>query len=464
MSEQNNQREFDDSLLSAYVDGELTADERAAVEARLAEDPQARQLVADLETVSARVRSLPRAEVAGDIRAAVMDQIAESTSALPPSNLSMPRRLLWPLLATAALVMLMIYQTEVKEDEIEVAQNDRLELANGREEAKEDSFERAIPEVKAFDESAESVASSPPAVRDGASAERLAGAPSEERLGLEQEVAADAAVPMTAGAVGGAVAMESNVGLVHITLTDLRTGADHFERLLVSNGIQIVDEQEESENSPLASSESTTARRDSNLFADSRAGGFGGTSTSDLGEADSASDSNADKTARPEPEMVLVEAPAEQLGKLLLACNQDTEAIESVTIDEPTDASGGKRPEPLQQYRQYEKSSRDQQAKQKMAITPEQQGVIAVLNSLNFEQDSPSSGTDSAGPEQSQAWATKLRSGQSPDEIRQLEGQVQSRLNQAYAFKQRKLAKEESAPPQQMRVLFFLHPSTPVEK
>ena len=57
----NDALEFDDELLSAYLDGELSAEERARVEAHLAADPQARKLFDELRGVSLAMRELPPA-------------------------------------------------------------------------------------------------------------------------------------------------------------------------------------------------------------------------------------------------------------------------------------------------------------------------------------------------------------------------------------------------------------------
>ncbi len=65
----NNQRQHpeDDALLSAYVDGELTAGETADVEARLASDPHAQQVVDQLRrlksmTAMMRIKEPPPEE------------------------------------------------------------------------------------------------------------------------------------------------------------------------------------------------------------------------------------------------------------------------------------------------------------------------------------------------------------------------------------------------------------------
>lgn len=53
-------REQLSELLSAYVDGEVTANERAVVEGALRTDPQARQLLEELRRTAAAVSALPR--------------------------------------------------------------------------------------------------------------------------------------------------------------------------------------------------------------------------------------------------------------------------------------------------------------------------------------------------------------------------------------------------------------------
>lgn len=457
MSELNNQPDFDDSLLSAYVDGELTDEQRAKVEARLAEDPQARQLLDELEAVSVKVRSLPRAQLTGDMRAAVFQQIDGPSVPLQPSKLTMRKRLLWPLLATAALLMLMFYQPAGNEKEVEVAQIDKAPLSKERANAKDESAPQAAVELKALEEVPEADAFGSPRLRDEASTEGIAAAPSDERSDLVREMAADSAVALGVDRVAGSlIAPESNVGLVHITLKDLRSGAEYFDRLLVANNIQIVDEPIEQD--------AKASFHGSGLYAESRDGGVGGSaSQSESSEADSNSLQPKRKAQTAAAEMVFVEAPPEQLDNLLFACSRDTEAIESLTIDEPANAvSGGKPTEQLERYRQYEKPMRQQAAPQNYVVTPEQQGVIAAINSLDLASE-PTAGPASAGLQQ-QAWATKLRTNQSPGERKQLEEQIQSRRNLDSSDKKRELAKKDGDSPPPMRVLFLLHESETSEK
>jgi hypothetical protein len=72
MSERENQPELDDELLSAYLDDELSVEERAAVEARLANDPDAQHLLHQLRAVSQSVQMLPLEPVGRDLRAEIL--------------------------------------------------------------------------------------------------------------------------------------------------------------------------------------------------------------------------------------------------------------------------------------------------------------------------------------------------------------------------------------------------------
>src|SRR5262245_33327533 len=78
MSEREFQHELDDELLSAYLDDELTPDERAAVDARLASDPEAQQLLHQLRSVSQSVQALPEVPVGRDLREEILRRVETS--------------------------------------------------------------------------------------------------------------------------------------------------------------------------------------------------------------------------------------------------------------------------------------------------------------------------------------------------------------------------------------------------
>lgn len=70
----------EDELLSAYLDGEVTEAERAAVEARLARDPVARALLEELRTLSNSLHSLPRDPAPAELQAAALQGLVNRPS------------------------------------------------------------------------------------------------------------------------------------------------------------------------------------------------------------------------------------------------------------------------------------------------------------------------------------------------------------------------------------------------
>src|SRR6185436_8839543 len=81
MSDKPSNYELDDELLSAYLDGELSADERAAVEARLATDPAAQQLLHELRSVSQSVQALPTETLGRDLSQEIIRRAGEAAPA-----------------------------------------------------------------------------------------------------------------------------------------------------------------------------------------------------------------------------------------------------------------------------------------------------------------------------------------------------------------------------------------------
>ncbi len=119
-----------EELISAYLDGELTAAERQQVEQLLADNSEARDLLAELKALRADIKSLPRHRLEADFSERVLRQIAEKADApsagkanplrsapasLPPqesdrsSERGIRRALLWSSLAVAAAVLIMVF-------------------------------------------------------------------------------------------------------------------------------------------------------------------------------------------------------------------------------------------------------------------------------------------------------------------------------------------------------------------
>gem|GEM_PF-4705779 len=66
----------EDELLSAYLDGEVTEAERAAVVARLARDPAARALLEELQALSSALHTLPRDPAPVELQAAALQALS----------------------------------------------------------------------------------------------------------------------------------------------------------------------------------------------------------------------------------------------------------------------------------------------------------------------------------------------------------------------------------------------------
>lgn len=136
----NQREELGDELLSAYLDGELSGDERREVERLLSEDPARRQALEELQALSGDFQTLPRYELAddfyqrvlavaeersvagGDIEAAEDQRASETTERRPAAAWraaaaletepavrgGFVRPLVYAVLAVAAAILLMI--------------------------------------------------------------------------------------------------------------------------------------------------------------------------------------------------------------------------------------------------------------------------------------------------------------------------------------------------------------------
>lgn len=104
-------RQYLEAQLSAYLDGELTAAERAEVEDFLAADLDARKLLTELEATAAGLRALPRAKVSPDLMEGLRNRLERQAllgepSLKPPPVSTIPFGGRW--LAAAAVVAMML--------------------------------------------------------------------------------------------------------------------------------------------------------------------------------------------------------------------------------------------------------------------------------------------------------------------------------------------------------------------
>ncbi|MGD0516438.1 MAG: zf-HC2 domain-containing protein [Thermoguttaceae bacterium] len=122
----------DNELLSAYLDGELTAEERAQVEHLLATKPAAGKLLDELRSLSAALKSLPRQQLGEDLsenvlriaeRRRLTEKMGTGSAEVPvpifsePSpiystilrRLKNPRLWVWEIVIVAVAVLLMVY-------------------------------------------------------------------------------------------------------------------------------------------------------------------------------------------------------------------------------------------------------------------------------------------------------------------------------------------------------------------
>ncbi len=122
----------ENELFSAYIDGELTAEEQADVEQILNDNPEARQLVDELRSLSSSLQSLPAYKLDEDLASRVLRQaeremLAEPAAPLPkfhqvdvpgvkPTSwarrLLRPRNFAWSAVAIAVAVILMVDESD----------------------------------------------------------------------------------------------------------------------------------------------------------------------------------------------------------------------------------------------------------------------------------------------------------------------------------------------------------------
>ena len=123
--------EPENELFSAYLDGELTADEQSEMEQLLATSPAARQLVEELRALRSTLQALPPHRIGEDITQQVLrraerrmlsepaqperPQLAEPLQPLWRAILGrvlQPRALVWSGLAASVAILLLVMESE----------------------------------------------------------------------------------------------------------------------------------------------------------------------------------------------------------------------------------------------------------------------------------------------------------------------------------------------------------------
>jgi hypothetical protein len=268
--------EIDGELLSAYLDNELTPQERAEVDQRLQTDEAARRRLADLQATSEAVRSLPRAKLGRDLRASVLAELDRlDPVAEPAAVLTMPvrdeqarptggRGLMWAVLAAAAALMLIVLRPAD-----EPAQDGSVAESTSSGTMTRDGSGKDRPSVRSADEgrgSLERRDAGPTRSAISEPQDRLRGGgdePLPERMpqsAAAPSAAVDAAVEPSSAAPGPAApgvppAAADEAGepeastvrglrVVQVTLSSPQ-GVAAFERVLIDHGVELIASEAE---------------------------------------------------------------------------------------------------------------------------------------------------------------------------------------------------------------------------
>jgi len=175
-------------LLSAYLDGELSAGERAEVERLLAADPAVRRQFDELRELSEAVRSLPRQSLGGDfdMPGRVLREAARRKAAQPAVERSLRERILsrravaWASIAAAVGLAIFLHEQRQAALLPKVGVKE-VALAQTRRSTKESE---EMPAIRAAEESKSVVAGRP---AEPADAFRRGGDKKDFRLRLDAE-------------------------------------------------------------------------------------------------------------------------------------------------------------------------------------------------------------------------------------------------------------------------------------
>jgi len=391
----NQTKNFDDEFLSdeflsAYVDGELTSEELAQVDQRLADDPQARQLVDELRALSQELQSLPRQAVGDDLQTTVMQRAeramllgTEKEQASMSREPRSSRRWMWPAMALAASLLLTVLLPNAQQEEKPLAS---AKPAPGEPPQLEPRLEAVATEGKeeevAVDEEllahgggggGVGGAFADSASVDGVKVDRESEAGASSGFRARAAMSPDSATLTEAMSKPAADDVQPDCQVI-LTLNDGADSFEQFNQLLLSNGVVLVGANEQEEDSD--SDESGVVDVD------------GVAVSSDLAIRRGKSKKLPEEQPTRQEEVVLVEATTEQIENLLEAYNADTHNFASVRVL----AEQKSTKLPLEKWRQLERSGKQlaqkklQQLKRaKQSSTFSQRGRALRLDANQYQ-------------------------------------------------------------------------------
>ncbi len=397
MTDNHKLEQFDDELLSAYVDGELGGEELALVEQRLADDPRARQLVDELRALSQELQTLPQLSVGEDLRSTIMQRAERAMllgtaeqQTLAPRGSSSTRRWAWAAMVLAASLLLTLYLPTAQQEEKPLAS---AKPVPGASEDVRPAPERRLEAVSADEALEEEFAAQGGGVGGGGGGgfldvDSVIEADSSKAF-RSRAASAPAAVASASEPAEGkdlVAAVDDTRPELQVVLT-FQSGANNFEqfnRLLLSNGIALEDADDQFAN----------AQDGSNLIGKKNVAVV----RSHGASRREATELEAEQSEVSE-EVVLVEASVEQIENLLEACNADTENLAAVQLvtEQSSEQSAEQKTAtlPLEKLRQWERSGK-QLAQNKLrmlkrakrSVSQSQRGRAMRLNEGQYQQQS----------------------------------------------------------------------------
>ncbi len=264
-----------DQLISAYLDGELSAEEHARVEQLLIGSAEARQLVEELKAIRAGLQSLPRHQLEPDFAQQVLrraEQAAKSPAAqseskaaileghdywdIKPSVFRSKRGIAWSIVAVAAAVIIMVATRSDDQAGRQVAQQPAKEA---RQATRVQSTEGKVGQQSEADrrepQMQPSVAAAPSVARDENRAGGFA-AHSRNAVGGAARTL-DSTAPVAAAPLQSAATAQSNLAessslagepaqavlVVQVGLKQAPDAAKEFEKVLSDNRIVLENDQ-----------------------------------------------------------------------------------------------------------------------------------------------------------------------------------------------------------------------------